>query len=313
MREQVLERLRPGAELSGEVLATELGVSRAAVAKHVAALRAAGYEIEAVVGSGYRLLAVPDAPLPAEVRPLLSSPLWARLEGGGVTGSTNDDARALARAGAAEGTVVLASHQLSGRGRFGRTWESPEGGAYVSAVLRPPLAPSELGPLALIAALGIVRGLDAIGVSCGVKWPNDVLLDGRKLAGVLLEMTAESDRVDWVVAGFGVNVRRGSSSRPEAAYVSDVEPAIGIATVTAAVLDGVGGAYAEWLDRGFEPMTNEYVGRLTLLGEHVVVRTMDGVVRAEGVVSSVDHDGRLVLEGAAGVVAVNSGEVTLRG
>lgn len=311
-REQVLERLRAGTETSGEQLARELGVSRVTVGKHIAGLKACGYEIEAVPGSGYRLVASPDAPVPSEVAPLLSTRFYGRLEGGGDTGSTNDDARALARSGAKEGTVVLASRQTSGRGRLGRAWVSPAGGAYISVVLRPPVAPADLGPLALVVALGIARGLERLGVEAKVKWPNDVMVGGRKLAGVLLEMTAESDRVDWVVAGFGINVRRGADGWPDAAYVSDDRPEHGVPRVTAAVLDGVAAAYGEWLDHGFSAMAEEYRHRSTLIGEAVTVRSMDAIIRAEGVVVGIDDEGRLLVEGPGGVEAVSAGEVTLR-
>ena len=137
------------------------------------------------------------------MRRLLRSGLWTDLSGGGETGSTNDDARALARAGAEQGTVVLASRQIAGRGRLGRTWESPEGGAYLSAVLRPAVSPSDVSSLALVIALGVAEALEGLGLTPSVKWPNDVLVDGAKLAGVLLEMAAEADRVDWVVVGVG--------------------------------------------------------------------------------------------------------------
>ena len=145
-RDAVLAALRDAgpAGVSGERLARELGVSRVTVGNHVGALREAGYEIEASPGTGYRLVAAPDLPLPSEVRPLLTQGFWTRLEGGGATASTNDDARRLARDGAPEGTVVLASEQTGGRGRLGRAWSSPVGGAYLSAVLRPTVAPAEL-------------------------------------------------------------------------------------------------------------------------------------------------------------------------
>lgn len=311
-RSAVLDRLRGGGEVSGESLATELGVSRVSVGKAVAALRSLGYEIDAVPGTGYRLISAPDAPLPTEVLPRLTDPLWVRLEGGGETGSTNDDARALARAGAPEGTVVLASRQTSGRGRLGRSWSSPAGGVYLSAVLRPSLAPVEMGPLALVVGLGIARGLDRLGVTVGLKWPNDVLMSGRKLAGILLEMTAEGDRVDWVVVGLGINVRRPDDAHDDAAYLTDTHPTLSIPQVTASVLDYVAGAYREWLGAGFSVLAEEYRKRSTLAGAHVAVRSIDGVVHAEGEVVGVDDAGRLLLAGPSGTTAVSTGEVTLR-
>lgn len=310
--DRVLEalRARAGSTLSGEALARELGVSRVAISKHVARLRAEGYAIESAPGSGYCLTESPDLPLPAEVEPLLDSSMW-RLTGGPVTGSTNDDARALARAGAEEGTVVLAGRQTAGRGRFGRVWASPPGGVYLSALLRPRVAVAETGPLALVVGLGVVRGLEAVGISAKLKWPNDVLLGSCKVAGILLEMSAEADRVEWVVAGVGVNVRPGDERDPQAAYLSDESPSVRSARVAAAVLDGVSDAYVEWSSRGFTPLLPEYERRLSLLGGTVEVRDMTGKIRADGIVKGVDHDGRLLVAEGADIRALAAGEVTL--
>ena len=317
-RSTVLEALRLAGEkgLSGEALALRLGVSRVAVGKHVAALRDAGYEIAAVPGSGYRLIAAPDLPLPAEVEPLLGSALWIALQGGGATGSTNDDARALARAGAPEGSVVLASRQLSGRGRLGRAWTSPSGGVYLSAVLRPAVTPAEVASLALAAALGVVLGLERLGVRAQLKWPNDVLFGDGKLAGVLLEMSAEADSVDWVVAGVGLNVRRPSrvaDAAPGAAYIDDAAPGVGLAQAAAAELDGIAGAYERWREAGFAALRADYEARFALTGIDVQVTDLLGTVRAAGIVEGIDDAGRMLVRANDGAqCAVVAGEVTLR-
>lgn len=316
IRVAVLTALRDAGErgVSGEQLARELGVSRVAVAKHVKALRAEGYAIDAAPGIGYLLGEVPDAPLPAEVASHLRSTKWQRLEGGGETGSTNDDARALARSGAPDGTVVLASAQTAGRGRLGRQWVSPPGGAYFSAVLRPEVGVADVSALSLVVGLGIARGLTALGIESQLKWPNDVLLPGGKVAGVLLEMTAEADAVEWVVVGVGLNVRRPDAATvaPTAAYLSDERDDIRIAEALAAVLDGIAEVYAEWVGVGFAGLCAEYESRSSLIGESVTVRDRDGAVRASGVVVGVDAGGRLRVAGPDGEQIVAAGEVTLR-
>jgi BirA family transcriptional regulator, biotin operon repressor / biotin---[acetyl-CoA-carboxylase] ligase len=322
-RSFVLEALRAAGDagLSGEALAGRLGVSRVAVGKHVGGLRDAGYEIAAVPGSGYRLVTAPDLPLPAEVEPLLHTRLWAAISGGRETGSTNDDARELARAGAPEGSVVLAARQLAGRGRLGRTWESPDGGVYLSAVLRPRVAPAQVASLALAVALGVVRGLEPLGVRARLKWPNDVLLGEDKLAGVLLEMSAETDSVNWVVAGVGLNVRRpveveaasGESARG-VAYLGDLAPGVRLAEAAAAELDGIAKAYAQWQSGGFAALQADYGARFALAGKGVHVSDLLGNVRVSGVAQGVDGEGRLVVRADDGeIVAVVAGEVTLRG
>lgn len=314
--DKVLEALRAAgpAGLNGEKLARELSISRVAVSKHIAKLRGLGYEIEGRPGVGYRMLGGPDLPLPAEVNPLLTTRFWADLTGGGVTGSTNDDARALARAGAAEGTVVLASRQTGGRGRLGREWDSPEGGVYLSAILRPAVAPPGIASLALVVALGVARGLRSLGFSPTLKWPNDVLLGGRKLAGVLLEAMGEADRLAWVVVGIGINVHRPESGGLEgAAWLDEIQPGIRMPQVAAAVLDGIASAYAEWLAGGFGALRAEYEEACAMLGRVVTVRDLGGEVRASGIACGVDDDGRLLVRAEGGsTVAVVAGDVTLR-
>jgi BirA family transcriptional regulator, biotin operon repressor / biotin---[acetyl-CoA-carboxylase] ligase len=335
-RDGVLEALRgaEGREVSGEVLAAQLGVSRVAVSKHVSALREAGYGIEAAPGSGYRLVATPDLPLPAEVALNLHSEFWTSLSGGGATESTNDDARAAARSGAPEGAVFLASSQSAGRGRLGREWVSPPGGVYLSVVLRPRVAPAEVSSLSLAVALGVAMGLERLGIKPRLKWPNDLLLGDGKLAGLLSEMSVESDAVEWVVAGVGVNVRRAdgggiaAGAAPAtpgmaapldvAAVVAFAEDAAGrslsLAEVAAAELDGIAEAYEAWRVGGFAALRAEYEARFALAGKHVVVRDAMGQERAAGEVLGVDDEGRLLVRGEDGAVQqVLAGEVTLRG
>jgi BirA family transcriptional regulator, biotin operon repressor / biotin---[acetyl-CoA-carboxylase] ligase len=313
----VLAALRAAAPsaVSGEALAVALCISRVAVSKRIGVLREAGYRIDAVAGLGYTLREVPDLPLPAEVGALLTTELWGPLHGGGTTGSTNDDCKALARAGAPQGTVVLAAEQTAGRGRLGREWESPRGGVYVSALLRPPLAPAEVAPLSLVAGIGIVRGLAILGVVARLKWPNDVWLGDRKVAGILLEMSAEAEAVEWVVVGFGLNVRRGPDSPEQVAYLGDVPdetttPRLDV--VAAACLDGLAGAYAAFLGGGFAALRGEYESSAVLTGRDVVVSGANGERRAAGRVAGVDESGRLVLDGPDGARSVAAGDVTLR-
>lgn len=297
------------AGVSGEAVAAQLGISRAAVHNHVAALRSLGYDISSAPRVGYRLLSAPDLCIPEEVWPRLTDSLWVSCVGGVATGSTNDEAKRLARDGAPEGTAVVAAAQTQGRGRMGREWESPRGGAYVSCVLRPTLAPSALTALPLAAAVGVARGLETLGMEVRLKWPNDVESGGRKLAGILLEMAAEADRVEWVVVGCGINV--AGTPYPGAACVRDVVPA-GAAEVGALVLDGIAAAYRDLLARGFEPLREEYEARSSLAGRDVRVKDPAGSMVAEGRVEGIGQDGSLVLGTPGGHRRVVSGEVTLR-
>lgn len=313
-RDRVLSALRAAVPsgVSGERMARDLGISRAAVAKHVAALKSSGYEIEARVGEGYRLLATPHVASPAEVVPLLTDELWVRVEGGEVTGSTNDDARVLARQGAAEGTVVVASHQTAGRGRLGRDWASPRGGAYLSVILRPAVSLLELSALPLVIAVGVAQGLESLGAAPALKWPNDVELVGRKVAGILVEVSAQSDRPDWVVVGVGLNIA-DVPEQPNAIGLASVLPHVAPAQAAAAALDGIAASYRRWVELGFAAIEPDFSARHRLAGERVTVRDLTGSVTAEGVVCGIDDLGRLLVEDAHRVRAVAAGEATLSG
>lgn len=299
--------------VSGELLAAELGVSRVAVRKHITALREQGYTIQAQAGEGYTFVSAPDAPIPLEVRRLVKTDLVTRLEGGRETGSTNDDARALAGAGAPEGTVVLACRQTAGRGRMGRHWESPPGGVYASIVLRPTVETPDAVVLPLVVGLGVALGLESLGVETRLKWPNDLLsTEGRKIAGILLEGLSEGWRMAWIVAGIGVNVRRESGGSDWASVDGLLGRKVPLAEVAAAVLDGVGDAYRRWETDGFGPLAEQYQRRAWLAGREVCVSDAAGTVVAAGMVIGIDAQGRLLVDTGEDTVPVAAGEVTLR-
>ncbi len=242
---------------------------------------------------------------PADVQALLASDFWVRIEGGGPTGSTNDDARALAAEGAPEGTVVLASEQRAGRGRFARVWDSPEGGVYFSVVVRPVKPSASAGALPLAIGLGVVLGLERLGVSPRLKWPNDVLVRGGKVAGVLVEARASGAGAglpseQWAVAGVGLNLRRSAESGADAqgaiaGFLADDLPGVTRAVVAAAALDGMAHAYLSFADGGFDRIRQDYERRSVTLGRDVVVTGANGEAIASGQAVGVDADGRLLV------------------
>lgn len=314
--DHILARLRAATgPVSGEDLAATLGVSRAAVFKHVEALRARGYAIAAEHAQGYRLTATPDRLDATELGARLTGG-WRRIEWHARVDSTQRVARELAGAGAPEGTVVVAEAQTAGRGRLGRTWHSPPGTSlYCSVLLRPPLPPARVPQLALVAGLAVAEAADALGVRALLKWPNDVLLDGRKVAGILTEMEAELDRVHAVVVGIGVNVNAAAEDFPP--YLRERATSLAIATggrvdrvgFAAAVLDRLEALYRRFLDAGFGALRDGWEGRSALAGRRV---TVSGGGEHTGTVAGVDDDGalRLVDEGGA-VRRVVAGEVTV--
>jgi BirA family biotin operon repressor/biotin-[acetyl-CoA-carboxylase] ligase len=304
--------------VSGEAISDKLGLSRAAVWKHVNALRSQGYRIEAVPARGYRLLEIPDRLGELEVRPLLNThDVGQALHWYEEVGSTNDVAKELADEGALHGEVVIAERQSAGRGRRGRSWSSPpRKNLYLSVVLRPDLPPARAPEVTLLAAVAVCQAVRRAGVaSAAIKWPNDVLASGRKLAGVLTEMAAEVERVQWLVVGIGVNVNAAADDFPDelrelatSLLIERGDP-VPRALFAAALLT----ALEEWLDRhaaeGFAPVRAAWREMSDTLGREVRVRV--GSADLVGLAEDVDETGALLVRTASGLERVVAGDVEM--
>jgi BirA family biotin operon repressor/biotin-[acetyl-CoA-carboxylase] ligase len=207
MKGQILKNLRQhDGYLSGEMLSERLGVSRVVIWKHVRTLRNDGYSIDASP-AGYRLLSCPDLLLPYEF-----PDLEGRIHYFREIGSTMDAARELARKGAAEGTIVIAETQTRGRGRLSREWLSPRGGIYLTLILRPRISPAYAPRINLMASIAVASTIRKLfGLRAELKWPNDVQIGGKKVCGILAEMNAEMDVVNFVNIGIGTNVNNSVS------------------------------------------------------------------------------------------------------
>jgi len=201
MKRRVLEALRErSGYLSGETLANRLGTSRVSIWRHIRRLEKEGYLIE-TSRNGYRLVSSPDLLLPFEF-PGLEQKIRYFSE----IGSTMDAARELAKKGAGEGTIVIAEAQTHGRGRLGREWLSPKGGIYFTLILRPKISPVNAPRINLMASLAVAATIRKLfGLDAGLKWPNDVLIEGKKVCGILAEMDAETDVLNFVNLGIGIN------------------------------------------------------------------------------------------------------------
>lgn len=317
----VLARLDAAGDrfLSGAALGGALGITRAAVWKRIEHLRGLGYDIEARPRLGYRLRGTPDILIAARVAPGLDTArVGRRLEHHVEVNSTMAAAAALADAGAEDGTVVVAERQAAGRGRLGRPWHSAPGlGIWMTLLLRPPLTPMELGPLSLMAAVAVADGIaEATGLRPGIKWPNDLLYDGRKLCGMLTELVAEQDAVRFVLLGIGINVHHGRGDfppelRPQA---TSLRLALGrpVDRVAAfrSVLRALDSTYAGVLDEGFGPVLDRWRAESVTLGRRVSVA---GVGRSlAGVAEDIASNGGLIIRLDSGArETVLSGDVTL--
>ncbi|MFH1995691.1 MAG: biotin--[acetyl-CoA-carboxylase] ligase, partial [Candidatus Omnitrophota bacterium] len=186
---------------SGESLSELVGISRTAVWKHIEKLREAGYEIEASPHLGYRLISVPDKLIPEEVRwGLGTEVLGKEVISYEKVDSTNEIAYSLAERGLREGAIVFAEEQRKGKGRLGRSWISPpKGGIYFSCVLRPEMSPDRVSQITLAASVSVARAVrELTGLQALIRWPNDILVNDRKICGILTEMKAEQDTVRFL-------------------------------------------------------------------------------------------------------------------
>lgn len=313
---EVLASLKTAREpLSGEKLAAAAGVSRAAVWKRINRLKALGYVIAGEPRKGYRLLAVPDKLLPGEILPGLAT---RRLRGPvhhfDLLASTNDLAKELGAQGAPEGAMVVAEAQSAGRGRLGRSWDSPPGvGLYVSLLLRPPLPPEEMPQITLTTAVAGVRALRrAAGLTPEIKWPNDLLLHGKKAGGILTEMETESDRIRYLVLGWGLNVNNPDFPPELTTTATSLRLATGRTFSRVAILrawlEELEALYDRFLAGDFPRILQEWKQHAVTLGREVEV--LQGTRRLKGQAVEVDADGALLLKQPSGeIIRVTSGEI----
>lgn len=318
-REKMIELFMEAPEglISGEQLSTALGVSRTAIWKHIKLLEEDGFEFAAAPRVGYRLTRVPDELMAALVAPNLrdcalgSQILWAPERT-----STNDTATELAKSGAAHGLVVTAARQTGGRGRQGRAWQSPAGGMWFSILVRRPCAISQAGDLTLLASVAVWRALAAMGVPAEIKWPNDLLLNGRKICGILAQMRTDGESVEYAVIGIGMNANFLRDQFPPdvrqyaTTILSELAREVHRPALLARILTELDQLYRDLKTGvgGFAAVRDEWTAHAHTLGRKIRVRMGEQIV--EGVAEDVDARGVLSLRGEDGVVhAIHSGEV----
>ncbi len=212
MKDKVLSFLIEQSDyISGEEISQNLGVTRACIWKAVKKLQDEGYVIESSTRKGYKLIERPNVITSLEVREIISSKIFGKhIEYFNAVNSTNEKAKELATNGAVEGTVILADKQVSGKGRLGRGWSSPsKTGIWMSVILKPCILPQSASQITLIAGLCMCEAIQAVtGLEAKIKWPNDIVVNGKKVCGILTEMSAEIERINYIVLGIGVNVNQ---------------------------------------------------------------------------------------------------------
>lgn len=318
---EVLRLLRESREfISGQELCEKFSVSRTAVWKIIKQLKEEGYEIEAVQNKGYRLLKMPDI--------LSRSEIESRLEGEWIgnrvyfaeeVDSTNTWGKRLAEEGAPHGTLVVADEQTQGRGRRGRSWESPRGTTVsMTLILRPDLEPVRASMLTIVMGLSVAQGLqELLDVPVQIKWPNDAVLNGHKLCGILTEMSAQIDYINYVVVGTGINVNQ--TEVPEA--LKEIATSLRIETghpvnraeVICAVMKAFARNYQVFMETGDLSGLQDAYNEI-LANKDRQVRVLDPKAPFEGVALGINERGELLVRQENGTVSeVYAGEVSVRG
>lgn len=305
--------------VSGEYICQQLQVSRTAVWKIIENLRRDGYDIEARPRAGYRLLAAPDILDPAtwlselKVRCIGSNAHYVKS-----TTSTNDVAKELARKRVTEGTVVVTEEQTNGRGRLGRSWQCPpQSGLCFSLVLYPNVNPMEVSQFTMLSAVAVVRALNRqLAVKAQVKWPNDVYIDGLKVCGILAEMTAEADRVKYLVIGIGINVNQSTEELAQLGIAATslrakVEHKVNRVEILKDILEELDYLYQLWQAKGFLPLKSLWKEEALWVGSEVVLHGLN--TSWQGVLEDIDDTGALLIRLPNGQQKTfYSGEVSLR-
>jgi BirA family biotin operon repressor/biotin-[acetyl-CoA-carboxylase] ligase len=308
--------------ISGEEISEKLAVSRTAIWKRIGSLKKEGFIIEASTKKGYRLIQSEDMYGKVSVQSMLLTRFMGRnLKFFHEVDSTNNVLKKLAADNAPEGTTVISDIQTAGRGRRGRTWMSAPGlGIWMSVLLKPNLHPSQVQTLTLASSVAVIRALESLDIEIpGIKWPNDILIGGKKVCGILTELSAEAEKVEWVVIGIGLNVNHDHDDFPN--DIKDIATSLRLSgrtqepfnrsEIAAGIINELEAVYMEFLEKGPGWVAEEWKKRNVTLGKRVELVSQTGVTEAEAV--DITPDGRLIVrydDGRNGEVL--SGEISLR-
>jgi BirA family transcriptional regulator, biotin operon repressor / biotin---[acetyl-CoA-carboxylase] ligase len=307
--------------ISGEKISRDLGVSRTAIWKCINQLKELGYQFESSSKKGYRLVSSPDILTPEEIIPRLNTNFLGRnLIHFDTIDSTNIKAKELAALGEKDGTVIISEEQTSGRGRLGRQWVSPKNkGIWMSIILKPEINPIFASRVTLIAAAAVYRAAMQSGIKSLIKWPNDIVINNKKVCGILTEMSAELNKIHYLVIGIGINVNTEEIDFPEELKASatslKIEKGIAIdrKALAADILNNFELLYNEFLvDHSINTSVQICRENSVLIGKEVKI--INGGTELKAKALDINDDGELIVEREDGKVeVVFSGEVSIRG
>ena len=328
MRNRVLQILRNknGQYVSGEDISKTVGITRAAIWKHISELRKYGYAIESSPKIGYKLIQSKNVLNSFELEETLRDISFVKdIVYFDSIDSTNNEAKRIANGGCLEGTVVISGSQTAGKGRMGRTWLSPNGtGVWMSVVLRPDLPPHKIQLLTLLVSCAVFDAIKQLGIDAGIKWPNDIILDGKKVCGILLEMNSEADKINYICAGIGINVSQSEndfdtdisktaiSLRMHCKKHNIIIDDIGRCDIIKSVLVKLSDYYDAFKKGKYEFILNEWKNRNITIGKQV--RVIHNGKECEGTAVDINLNGSLLVKLNNGETsAVSSGDVSIRG
>ncbi|WP_097026886.1 biotin--[acetyl-CoA-carboxylase] ligase [Clostridium peptidivorans] len=323
MKEEIISLLKKNKNefISGEDISSVLGISRAAVWKYMKAIKEAGYNIESVSRKGYKLISSPDLLTFEEISPYLNTHyIGKQIIYFDSIDSTNNEAKKLASSGCLEGTVIISEEQTMGRGRLGRNWVSPKfKGIWMSIVLRPDIEPMNVTKITQVGAAAVLKAIKEQGINAYIKWPNDIILNNKKVCGILTEMSGEINNINYVVMGIGINVNIDKEDFPkdieEIATSLKIEEGKGIKrkTLVASILNNLEELYDEFINNE-DIKTSIDICRENsiLIGKTIKIINRSNVIIAEAI--NLSDDGKLIVKYEDGSIhEVISGEVSIRG
>ncbi|WP_374197415.1 biotin--[acetyl-CoA-carboxylase] ligase [Clostridium tagluense] len=322
-KEKIIKLLKESGNdfISGQKISEELGVSRAAIWKYINTIKEDGYEIEAISRKGYRIISSPDILTLEEIKDFLSTEyIGKNVIHYDSIGSTNSIAKKLADAGEEHGTVIISEEQTTGRGRLGRNWISPKyKGIWMSIILRPNIVTENISQITLIGAAAVQQAIMKMGIKTSIKWPNDIVINSRKVCGILTEMTGEIDHINYLVMGIGINVNLEEKDIPmdlksvATSLTIETDKYIDRKLLLANVLNIFEVLYNDFVENGNVSETMKICRENSLLiGKEIQLKNRGKQVKAK--VIDISDSGELVIENQQGITEyIVSGEVSISG
>lgn len=320
LKEKILKLLQENnGFLSGQEISERFGVSRTSIWKSIRQLEEMGYEIEAVRNKGYRLRSEPDILSEERIRPYLHTS-WAakEIQVFASIDSTNSEAKRQAESGGEQGLLIIGEQQTAGRGRRGRAWESQKGeGIFMTLLLKPDIEPGNASMLTLVMGMAVRDALDSVaGIDARIKWPNDIVCEGKKVCGILTEMSAQIDYINHIVIGVGINVHNQEFPEEMRRIATSVYALTGNhisrAKLVAESMNRFEEYYARYLKhQNLRELLEEYNSHLINRGR--MVRVLDMKKDYMGIARGINEGGELIVETDGGIRYVSAGEVSVRG